>query len=216
MLNDVEIRVLGSLVEKEITTPDAYPLSMNALLNACNQRSNRDPVLELHEDAVRQALHGLQDDRLAGPVSGSDSRVTKYEHHLQEVFNFHRDEIAVLCVLFLRGPQNPGELRGRTDRLHRFDDLADVQTALQRLMKREPPLAKVMARQPGARESRYMHLLSGDRETTAAAPTPGTTGAATDAGDAERIARLEEQLAGLVEEVAALRQDLAHLRSQLE
>src|SRR5450755_838763 len=129
LLNEVEARVLGALVEKEVTTPDSYPLSMNALLSACNQRSNRDPVLDLDEDALRQAMHGLQDDRLAGPVSSSDSRVTKYEHRLHEVFNFHRDELAVLCVLLLRGPQTPGELRGRTDRLHKFDELSEVQTA---------------------------------------------------------------------------------------
>ena len=142
-LTPIEARVLGALVEKDITTPDYYPLSLNALVNACNQKNNRDPVMTLEEDAVRDALGGLQSDRLAGPASGADSRVTKYEHRLQEVYNFTRGEIAVLCVLLLRGPQTPGELRGRTERMHRFEDLDQVQAALQRLMQREPPLAAV-------------------------------------------------------------------------
>ncbi len=112
-LSNVEVRVLGSLIEKDITTPDYYPLSLNALVNACNQKNNRDPVMALDEDAVRAALQSLQEQRLAGPASGADSRVTKYEHRLQEVFNFDRREIAILCVLLLRGPQTPGERRNR-------------------------------------------------------------------------------------------------------
>src|SRR5438309_3379663 len=115
LLNDAEIRVLGSLIEKDITTPDYYPLSLVALVNACNQKNNRDPVMNLDEQAVRDALSTLQEERLAGPASGADSRVPKYEHRLQEVFNFDRREIAVVCVLLLRGPQTPGELRSRTD-----------------------------------------------------------------------------------------------------
>src|ERR1700681_250442 len=158
----MEARVLGALIEKDITTPEYYPLSLNALMNACNQKSNRDPVMRLDEDAVRAALEGLQEQRMAGPARGSDSRVTKYEQRLQEVFNFTRPEIAVLCVLLLRGPQTPGELRGRAERLHRFETLDDMQSALQKLMQREPPLAKILARQPGTKESRYAHLLSGD------------------------------------------------------
>lgn len=120
-LTENEARVLGALIEKDITTPEYYPLSLNALLNACNQKSNRDPVMQLDEDAVRDALEGLQQERMAGPARGADSRVTKYEQRLQEVFNFTRPEIAVLCVLLLRGPQTPGELRGRADRMHRFE-----------------------------------------------------------------------------------------------
>jgi uncharacterized protein len=122
------------LAEKEITTPDYYPLSLNALVNACNQKSSRDPVMELGEDEVRDALSSLGGKRLAGPVSSADSRVTKYEHRLQEVFNFDRRESAILCVLLLRGPQTPGELRGRTERMYRFEELSDVQSTLQRLM----------------------------------------------------------------------------------
>ena len=121
ILSDVETRVLGSLVEKDVTTPDYYPLSLNALVNACNQKNNREPVMNLDEDLVRQALDTLQEKRLAGPTSSADSRVTKYEHRLQEVFNFTRGETAILCVLLLRGPQTPGELRGRTERMHRFE-----------------------------------------------------------------------------------------------
>ncbi len=160
-LNDVEARVLGSLVEKDITTPDYYPLSLNALVNACNQKSNRDPVMNLDENAVRSALGTLQDKGLAGPAGGADSRVPKFEHRLQEVFNFTRPELAVLCVLLLRGPQTPGELRGRTERMHGFGDLSEVQSALQRLIDREPPLVAMLPRQPGTKESRYAHLLSG-------------------------------------------------------
>src|SRR5712664_2033374 len=128
LLNEVECRVLGSLIEKEITTPEYYPLSLNALVNACNQKSNRDPVMNLDEAAVRQALHSLDGQSLVRYVSASDSRVTKYEHRFQEAFNFYRHEIAILCVLLLRGPQTPGELRTRAERMHPFDDLSAVQS----------------------------------------------------------------------------------------
>src|SRR5579862_657983 len=136
LLNDVEARVLGALVEKEITTPDYYPLSLNALVNACNQRSNREPVMDMSEEDVRQALHGLQEQRLAGPARDADSRVAKFEHWLGEAFNFSRAETALLCVLLLRGPQTPGELRGRTERMHRFEEIGDVVGGLQKLMER--------------------------------------------------------------------------------
>src|SRR6266567_589608 len=168
-LNQIEVRVLGALIEKDITTPDYYPLSLNALVNACNQKNNRDPVMALDEDSVRQALGSLQERRMAGPAGGADSRVTKYEHRLQEVFNFDRRETAVICVLLLRGPQTPGELRGRTERMYRFEALEDVQTTLQRLTDRQLPLVRVLPRQPGTKESRYMHLMAGD---TGPAPEP--------------------------------------------
>src|SRR3984893_11609128 len=118
LLSEVECRILGSLAEKDITTPDYYPLSLNSLINACNQKSNREPVMNLDEDTVRLALRNLNEKGLAGHTSSADSRVTKYEHRLQEAFNFNRREIAILCVLLLRGPQTPGELRGRTERMH--------------------------------------------------------------------------------------------------
>jgi uncharacterized protein YceH (UPF0502 family) len=207
-LTDTEVRVLGSLIEKETTTPEYYPLSLNALVNACNQKSNRDPFMQLDEDAVRDALAGLQEQRLAGPASGADSRVTKYEHRAQEVFNFTRGETAVLCVLLLRGPQTPGELRGRTERMFRFETLDDVQSALHKLMQREPPLVKSLPRQPGTKESRWVHLLAGD---VVVPELPATASAAVgrDPGDAARIARLEE-------EVVALRRELGEVKDQLE
>src|SRR6266436_2908295 len=156
-LTDIEVRVLGSLIEKDITTPDYYPLSLNALVNACNQKNNRDPIMNLDEDSVRDALNTLQEKRFAGPARGADSRVTKYEHRLQEVFNFDRREIAVLCVLLLRGPQTPGELRGRTERMYRFEELEDVLATLERLSQRDPALVAVLPRQPGTKELRYTH-----------------------------------------------------------
>src|SRR5205814_3056547 len=161
-LTGIEVRVLGSLIEKDITTPDYYPLSLNALVNACNQKNNRDPLMTLDESSVRNALSSLQEKRLAGPAGGADSRVTKYEHRLQEVFNFDRREIAILCVLLLRGPQTPGELRGRGERMYRFESLDDVESTLQKLMERQPSLVRVLPRQPGTKESRYKHLFSGD------------------------------------------------------
>ena len=122
-LTDIEVRVLGALVEKELTTPEYYPLSLNALLNACNQKSNRDPVMNVDEDAARTALRGLEARGYAGPADNFDSRVTKYEHRLGEAFNFDRRETAVLCELLIRGPQTPGELRGRCERMHEFDEI---------------------------------------------------------------------------------------------
>ena len=168
--------MLGSLIEKDLTTPEYYPLSLNALVHACNQKSNRDPLMNLDEDAVRQALRSLNQKELAGPADNMDSRVSKFEHRLQEAFNFTRHEIAILCELLLRGPQTPGELRSRADRMHRFEDLGIVQSTLQRLMKREPPLAKMLPRQPGTKEARYAHLLSGDVETWAPEPDSGRGG----------------------------------------
>ena len=215
LLNESEVRVLGSLVEKDITTPEYYPLSLNALVNACNQKSNREPVMQLTEDAVRDALQGLQEQRLAGPAGGADSRVTKYEHRLQEVFNFSRPEIAVLCVLLLRGPQTPGELRGRAERLHRFEALDDVQSALQKLMQRDPPLAKVLPRQPGTKEARYVHLLAGD-VVVAEAPQPVSATSNRHSGDAERVARLEEEVAELRREMGEIKDQLERFRKQFE
>lgn len=214
VLTDVEARVLGALVEKDITTPDYYPLSLNALVNACNQKNNRDPVMNLDENQVREALSGLEAMGLTGPASSADSRVTKYEHHLQDVFNFSRGETAVICVLLLRGPQTLGELRGRTERLHRFEDLEAVQAALQHLMRREPPLAVMLPRQPGTKESRYAHLLSG--EIPGAAPASHGVAAPVDHGQQDRVSRLEEQVATLEREVSDLKQTVEALRKPFE
>jgi hypothetical protein len=213
VLNPIEARVLGALIEKDITTPDYYPLTLNALVNACNQKSNRDPVMSLDENAVRDAVYGLNERRLAGTVSSADSRVPKYEHRLQETFNLTRGETAILCVLLLRGPQTSGELRGRTERVFRFNDLSEVQSALQRLIQREPALVKMLARQPGTKEARYAHLLCGDVEGPEAASEVAVTSASL---DGSRITRLEIEVGNLKTEFAALRQQLEDFRKQFE
>jgi uncharacterized protein len=210
VLNPVEARVLGALVEKEATTPEYYPLSLNALVNACNQKNNRDPEMHLDETEVRQALHRLEDQQLAGPVRGTESRVTKYEHRVQEVFNFTRGETAVLCVLLLRGPQTPGELRIRTERIHRFEELDDVLSALQRLVQREPSLATALPRQPGTKEIRYAHLLSGEVETAALPPREETGNTAS--STPSRLTSLENEVATLRQEIQDLKEQLAALQ----
>jgi uncharacterized protein len=215
LLNEVEARVLGSLVEKELTTPAYYPLSLNALVNACNQKSNRDPYMNLDEDAVRDALRSLNQKELAGPADNMESRVKKYEHRLQEAFNFTRHETAILCELLLRGPQTPGELRSRADRMHQFDDLGIVQSTLQRLMKRDPPLAKLLPRQPGTKEARYAHLLCGDLAAWAPEPEPGPI-VISGSSMGEQIVRLESDVAALQREVADLKQQFAAFRKQFE
>src|SRR5712672_580013 len=213
ILSEIEARVLGSLIEKELTTPAYYPLSLNALVNACNQKSNRDPYMNLDEDAVREALRTLNQKELAGPADNMESRVKKYEHRLQEAFNFTRHEIAILCELLLRGPQTPGELRGRAERMHTFDDLGIVQSTLQRLMQREPPIVKLLPRQPGTKEARYAHLLSGD--VSAPEPTQQAAPAvAHEPSHAERIARLEREVVALQQELADVKQQLAVFRKQ--
>ena len=217
-LSPHELRVLGALIEKEITTPDLYPLSLNALQAAANQRSSRDPVLDLTEDDLRQALHSLEDRGLAGPARGglssTGSRVTKYEQHARTVLNLRRDETALLCLLLLRGPQTPGELRSRADRLFAFDDLSAVTSALDRLASRpvdpaQPdvsgPLALLLPRQPGSREARFVHLLGGPVTIAAApqeAPQPTTPTGLTTLHD--RIATLEDRIATLEDRLRLL------------
>lgn len=206
-LTAAQARLLGALVEKESTTPEYYPLSLNALMNAANQRSNREPVMTLAEDEVREALAGLEALGLAAAARG-EGRVARYEHRLGEVFNFTRAETALFCVLLLRGAQTPGELRGRCERLQRFDDIAEVQAGLKKLMEREPALVVLLPRAPGAREARYAHLLSGpvDAGTLAALSAP-----ASPAVDEERIARLEAEVAELRQRLAAFEEKLAGL-----
>ena len=214
VLNAVEVRVLGALIEKDITTPDYYPLSLNALINACNQKSNRDPVMSLDEATVRDALLSLNQKGLAGAVSSADSRVPKYEHRLQEAFNLPRAETAILCVLMLRGPQTPGELRGRTERMHRFEELSDVHSALQRLIQRDSPLVRMLPRQPGTKEARYTHLLSGDVEI--AEPPAHASAPADSTADSERIARLESEVGSLKAEIAELKADFREFQKRFE
>jgi len=206
--------VLGCLVEKEITTPEYYPLSLNALVHACNQKSNRDPLMNLEEDVVRGALRALGEQTLARSASG-DSRVAKYEHRLADTFNFTRPETAILCELLLRGPQTPGELRSRAERMHPFEDLSVVQSTLKHLMEREPPLVKLLPRQTGNKEARYAHLLSDDVEVR---ETPLVKDAAVFRGAEEndRLAQLENEIASVQKEVTDLKRQFAEFRKQFE
>jgi uncharacterized protein len=214
-LDPVPLRVLGSLIEKEITTPENYPLSLNALVNACNQRSSRDPVLDLTEDEVRQALHSLEDLALVSSVR--DSRVPKYEHRIRTVLNLRRDETAVLCLLMLRGPQTPGELRSRADRLYTFDDLAAVQSTLERLASRDVsgdqtatgPLTTILPRQPGSREARYAHLLGGPPEI----PATNYISVKADVSGSERLGEMEARIASLSAAVLSLEARIELLES---
>jgi uncharacterized protein YceH (UPF0502 family) len=212
-LDPIQLRVLGSLIEKEITTPENYPLSLNALVNACNQRSSRDPVLDLTEEEVRQALHSLEDLALVAPVR--DARVPKYEHRIRTVLNLRRDETAVLCLLLLRGPQTPGELRSRADRLYAFDDLTAVQSTLERLATRPAadaasnetgPLTAILPRQPGSREARYAHLL-GDPPSLTSTHDSGAAVQANQSSDtiSQRVARMEAEIASLTKALEELR-----------
>jgi len=211
-LDPIQLRVLGSLIEKEITTPENYPLSLNSLMGACNQRSSRDPVLDLTEDQVRQALHSLEELALVTPVR--DSRVPKYEHRARTVLNLRRDETAVLCLLFLRGPQTPGELRSRADRLFQFDDLAQVQSTLERLAARTAessapapfpgPLTLQLPRQPGARENRFAHLLGGPPELQPSLSAPSPSSPASPSA----LAQLESRIDDLTAQVQSLQQRL--------
>jgi len=219
-LTPAQARVLGALVEKEVTTPDYYPLSLNALINACNQLTNREPVTHLDEEETRLALHRLEDLGLAGRARGADGRVTKYEHWLGEAFNFTRAETALICVLLLRGPQTPGELRGRTDRLHRFDEIGEVLAGLQKLAERNPSLVAVLPRQPGTKESRYVHLLSGPVESAVApgnafAPRAAAQYAPHETNDDPahegRIAQLEVTVAELQQKIDALNRKIDDL-----
>ena len=221
ILTPAQVRVLGSLLEKHITTPEYYPLSLNALVNACNQKSNREPMMQLDEDAVRSALRTLADKGLAGPADTTDSRVTKYEHRLQEAFNFDRREAAVLCVLLLRGPQTPGEIRTRTDRMHHFDDLSAVQSALNLLLRREPPLVAQLTRQPGTKEARFAHLLSGELETPGSSPSRASASAEEPSSNqpsppSDRVAELQRAVEELRSEVSELRRQFDTFRNQFQ
>jgi uncharacterized protein len=216
ILSEVEARVLGCLVEKDITTPEYYPLSLNALVHACNQKSNREPLMNLEEDTVRQALRALGEQMLARSASG-DSRVAKYEHRLADTFNFTRPETAILCELLLRGPQTPGELRSRAERMHPFEDLSVVQSTLKHLMEREAPLVKLLPRQPGNKEARYAHLLSGDVEVRETPQVQAKEAAiSSSAAENARMMALEGEVAVLQKEVADLKRQFAEFRKQFE
>jgi uncharacterized protein YceH (UPF0502 family) len=207
LLDERELRVLACLIEKEGTTPEYYPLSLNAVTLACNQKTNRDPVVSYDEDAVSDALDSLREKHLARSVSGS--RVVKYEHSVLEVFNLGRRELALLCTLMLRGPQTAGELRDRSDRMRSFSDLEEVEACLEGLMHWEPaPLVTRLARQPGMKESRYVHLLSGDNEPPArSAPLELAVSLKNP---------LEAQVESLRKELQELREEFTRFRRQFE
>ncbi len=201
-LNPQQARVLGALLEKEILTPEYYPLSLAALRAACNQTSSRDPVMELDEDEVRLALRNLQDKGLA--AVSHEGRVPKFHHQLQEALNLTRGQAAILCVLLLRGAQTPGELRGRGERLYSFGDLEEVEVVLRQLAQVDPPLVMALPRAPGAREVRYSHLMAGVPEAGAEPAAPAAAPRQT----------LEVRLTRLEAEVAELRADLTRLRGE--
>lgn len=218
-LDAIEARVLGALIEKELTTPDYYPLSLNALVNACNQINNREPVMALGEAEVTRALDQLRDKRLAVVITGGDSRVLKFAHKTREVLELSRPEVSLLCLLLLRGPQTVGELRGRSGRLHEFADLADAQAVLGRLAHREnpdqPALVTLLPRQPGTKESRYAHLLSG----LPAAPSQASESPAAIAplsSDTVRLAQLEADNTELKRQLADLRREFDEFRKKFE
>jgi uncharacterized protein len=218
-LTPIEARVLGALIEKEITTPEYYPLSLNALTNACNQKSNRDPVLHLEESDVRKAVNHLEYQSLLRSVSSTDSRVTKFEHRLQDAFNFYRPEVAIICELLLRGPQTPGELRTHASRMHAFDDLESVHSALSRLEKRDPPLLMVLPRQPGTKEARYAHLLGDAPPVASSMPARAATARDNDAvtpSSNERIEALVAEVAELRSQIGDLQKQFAAFRKQFE
>ncbi len=213
VLDQVETRVLGCLIEKDVTTPEYYPLTLNALVNACNQKSNREPVAAYDDATVESAIDTLRDKGLAAVITGAGMRVPKYRHRFVEKLNLGRRETALLTVLMLRGPQTVGELHSRSERMHQFTDLAEVESVLAQLMERDPdPLATRLPRQPGTKEPRYAHLLSGapDVAQSEAAAAPAF------APRADRLGALETEVRELRDEVQNLKDQFAAFRSQFE
>lgn len=216
ILTSAEVRVLGSLIEKEITTPEYYPLTLNALTNACNQISNRDPVVSFDEKTVARALEGLREKKLAWMVTGV-GRVPKYEHRFSEALQLAEQEIAVLCVLMLRGPQTVGEIRGRTGRLYEFKELEEVELTLQALMASQPPLVLRLPRQPGTKESRYAHLLAGEISIEEREATPRLEPATLEVRqENERLSRLESELAQVRTELEEVKTQFLEFKKQFE
>jgi uncharacterized protein YceH (UPF0502 family) len=211
LLHPVEVRVLGSLLEKEVTTPEYYPLSLNALVNACNQKSNRDPVVEYDADTAEQALQSLRDKGLLLAITGAGSRVPKYGHRISEKLNLGRRELAILCELMVRGPQTLGELRTHCERMHAFDDLAEVEAVIDRL----PELMVKLPRRPGEKEVRYAHLLSGTLAVSETEPEPSTPQPIR-ADRPDRVAALEKEIAEIRGELENLKQQFAGFKRQFE
>jgi uncharacterized protein YceH (UPF0502 family) len=219
-LTAAELRVLGSLLEKQISTPDYYPLTLNALTNACNQLTNRDPVVAFDENVVVRAIDGLREKRLASHYAGAESRVAKYKHSLTDALLLTPAEVALLCVLMLRGPQTIGELRTRTERLFRFDSLPEVEEALTALSTRQPqPLVAKLPRQPGSKEPRFAQLLGGPVEAAAGGAANAVAAevpVAAAAPDGDRVGKLEQEVAVLRGEIEELRRQLGDFRRQFE
>jgi uncharacterized protein YceH (UPF0502 family) len=209
-LTDADVRVLGSLIEKEQTTPEYYPLSLNALVNACNQSSNRDPVVKYDEGIVTRSIESLRSRGLVRASRGIDARVLKYAHRVDDVMGLNVQQIAILCVLMLRGPQTPGELRTRTSRMEAFDDVATIEARLDELIIKE--FVVRFPRQPGQKEVRYAHLLCGEVSVDAMTSMPQTRST----GTGDRVAALEQVVEELRKEVAELRTQLATFRAQFE
>ena len=222
-LTPVETRVLGCLLEKERTTPDTYPLTLNSLFAACNQTTNRDPVMTLGEREIEEGLDGLRQKKLAAAIFGGGSRVQKYRHLVPDLYNFSPQESALLCVLLLRGPQTLGELRGRTERLASFPQLSDVEGSLASLAEGEEPFVRHLPQRPGQKERRYVQLLSGEpvepsaEELAASAQRERPRGAASESApdDAPRVEALEQEVADLRAQLGTLRESLDELRRAL-
>ena len=208
-LDDREVRVLGCLIEKDLSTPDYYPMTINALRTACNQKTNREPVVDYSETEVVGALDGLQKKRLVGNASSSYGRAAKFRHALAEAVNLDRPHIAVLASVLLRGPQTSGEIRGRTTRMHDFESIDEVEKTLNELVEWDPPLITHLPRQPGQKEDRWGHLFAGEPEI-APAPTP------TSRGGSDRIGELEEEVAALKESLQTLTDRFEAFRKQFE
>lgn len=211
ILNEYELRVLGALVEKHIATPDYYPMTVNALVNACNQKNHRDPVVSYDEPTVARALESLREKNLAYIFHGSDSRVPKYGHLFPKAFDLSEPEVALMCVLILRGPQTPGELRSRSAHLHQFENLPLVESLLQSLSLRDEPLVVRLPRQQGSRESRFAHLLGGPVEAEAPSLQPASSISSQD-----RIDRLEEEINSIRAELADLKAQFENFKTQFE
>jgi uncharacterized protein YceH (UPF0502 family) len=217
ILNEYELRVLGALVEKQIATPDYYPLSLNALTNGCNQKNHRDPVVSYDEATVTRAMDSLKEKKLVYAFHGSEARVPKYGHLFPKAFELNDAEVAVMCVLILRGPQTPGELRSRTSHLYNFEQLSDVENTVQNLSSREQPLVAKLARLPGARESRYAHLLGGPVSVDDVVASPRMESATPrPPADDGRLARLEEEITSMRREFDELKKEFAKFKSQFE
>jgi uncharacterized protein YceH (UPF0502 family) len=221
LLNETEVRVLGSLVEKQVTTPDYYPLTLNALLHACNQISNRDPAVQYDEPTVMGAVDTLRGKNLVYIFYGADSRVPKYKHMMSEVFSLSASELAAMCVLMLRGPQTVGEIRGRTGRLYEFADLREAEATLDALAQRDEALVAKLPRQAGRKEARYAHLLAGlpaveESGEEQAATAPASRTFSSRAHEGERVTRLEAEVERLSGELAEMRRRFDEFRSQFE